>query len=325
MAYYAGVDLGATKIKAAVADGPGSILAQDRRLTPQGPRGIDVTEAVLRSLRTTCSEVGITPDRLRAVGVGSFGPFDMAEGMVVNPTNLPESVDRIPLVGPIRQLVGSQAVYLHNDTTAGVIGERFTARRNPDDMVYVTFSTGIGAGITVDGEVLDGWDGNAGEVGHFLVDPDRELMCGCGIPGHWEAYASGSGIPRYARHLATQDDAWMDTELPVDEEGFDASTVFEYLGEDPLADHVVAKVGEWNCIGIANIVHAYAPLVVSVGGAVALHNEEAILGPLRSELDDIIMSNVPEIRLTALGDDVVVRGALASAMTGGTGDRTVMT
>jgi len=77
-------------------------------------------------------------------------------------------------------------------------------------------------------------------------------------------------------------------------------------------------------MGVANLVHAYAPLVVNVGGAVALKNPERVLDPIRERLPEMVMSNVPELRLTTLGDSVVVRGALASAMTAGTGDRSRM-
>ena len=321
MRCYGGVDLGATKIKAVVGTQEGEILGRDRRPTPHGPNGITVTEAVLRSLRAACDTATVEPNDLRAAGIGSFGPFDLAEGMIVNPANLPESVEQIPLVGPIEKLIRSDRVYLHNDTTAAVIAERFHADRNPADMVYLTFSTGIGAGIAVDGTVLNGWDGNAGEVGHFSIDPLRRMECGCGRGGHWEAYASGSGIPRYARYLAETEASGIETVLPLDDEDFDAATVFSYLGEDPVADLTIERVGEWNAIGVANIVHAYAPLVISIGGAVALNNEAAIIDPIRRHLDELVMSNVPEIRLTRLGADVVVRGALASAMTGATGDR----
>lgn len=325
MPYYAGVDLGATNIAAIVGDATGSVVARETRPTPQGPSGIDVTEALLDTIRAACEQAGIAPERIRAAGIGSFGPFDLAEGMVVTPANLPNSVDRIPLVGPVGELVGSERVYLHNDTTAGVIGERFHADRNPDDMVYLTFSTGIGAGITVDGHVLDGWDANVGEVGHFTVDPAGRMTCGCGIDGHWEAYASGSGIPRYARWLAAQEDDDPQTDLPFDRSEVTAADVFSARkGGDAFAERVIEKVGDWNCIGLANIVHAYAPLVVTVGGAVALHNEQAVLTPIRNRLDALVMSNVPEVRMTSLGEDVVVKGALASALTRGTGDRNML-
>ena len=311
---YAGVDLGATNVRAVVADDDGTVRGQDRRPTPDDS-GIAVTEAVLGAVRSACGTAAVDPGAVRAVGVGSIGPLDLAGGAVENPANLPP-VDRIPLVGPLENLVDGP-VYLHNDTNAGVIGERFHADRNPDDMVYLTISSGIGAGVCVDGHVLSGWDGNAGEVGHVTVDHEGAMTCGCGMDGHWEAYCSGNNIPRYARHLHAALD--VGTDLPLD--GLDAADVFDAAGRDPLADIVIERVARWNALGLAAVVHAYAPLVVYVGGAVALNNPDLVVEPVRERLGDLVMSNIPDLQLTTLGDDVVVRGALASAMTEGTGDR----
>ncbi|WP_254809858.1 ROK family protein [Natronosalvus amylolyticus] len=320
MVYYAGVDLGATNVRAIVGDESGRSLASSRNATPRGPTGIDVTEQVLETLREACGTAGIEPAQVDAVGIGSIGPFDLAEGAVIDPANLPDTIDRIPLTGPISKLVDSDSVYLHNDTNAGVIGERFHSDRNPDDMVYVTISSGIGAGVCCDGGIIDGWDGNAGEVGHCVVDPRGRLTCGCGIDGHWEAYCSGNNIPEYTRLLA-EDDPTIETDLPLEDPDFTAKDVFDLAGVDELADHTIEQVAHWNAIGISNIVHSYAPLVVSLGGAVVLHNEELVADPIRERVPDMVMSNVPEITVTDLGDDVVLEGALASAMTDGTGDR----
>lgn len=318
MADYVGVDLGASKILVVVGT-VGNVRGRARRPTPPGPSGIDVTEAVLDTVRSACDHAGVDPTQIAAGAIGSIGPFDLATGMIVNPANLPTSVDRIPLTGPLANLIESDAVELHNDTTAAVIGERYVASENPDDMVYLTISTGIGAGISVDGHVLTGWDGNAGEVGHITVDPTGRLTCGCGRDGHWEAYASGGGIPRYARFLA--EEHGTDTILPLADDDFTAADVFDAHGHDELADTVLESVGRWNAIGVANIVHAFAPLVISVGGSVAIHNESAVLDPLREALPALVMSNVPDIRLSSLGEEAVVIGALASAMTDGTGTR----
>ncbi|GAD51654.1 hexokinase [Halarchaeum acidiphilum MH1-52-1] len=320
MAYYVGVDLGATNLRAAVADEEAVVLGTDRRATPRGPSGIAVTEAVLAAIRAACADAGVDPTDVSAAGIGSIGPLDLADGAIDNPANLPSSIGRIPLVGPVRELVGSERVYLHNDTIAGVIGERFHSDRNPDDMVYLTISSGIGAGVAVDGEVLSGWDGNAGEVGHMAIDPDGRRTCGCGRDGHWEAYCSGNNIPEYARQLAAERDP--DTALPLDDEGFDAADVFAHAESDDFANHVVGRLADWNTLGITNLAQAYAPLVVYVGGAVALNNPELVLDPVRERLDGSVFNNVPDLRLTNLGDDVVLDGAVASALTGGTGDRT---
>ncbi|SEH16344.1 glucokinase [Natronorubrum sediminis] len=320
MDYYAGVDLGATNVRAVVAEPDGTTIGSARRSTPRGPTGIDVTEGVLRTLRNACDDAGIAPEEIVAAGIGSIGPFDLAEGAVIDPANLPDSIDRIPLTGPLEKLIDSDEVYLHNDTTAGVIGERFHAVSNPDDMAYITISSGIGAGVCCDGEVMDGWDGNAGEVGHYVVDPHGRLTCGCGRDGHWEAYCSGNAIPNYARLLA-EDDPTISTDLPLEGPDFTAKDVFALAGDDELADYVIDQLAHWNAIGVTNVVHAFAPIVVSFGGAVALHNEELVVDPIRERVAEMVMTNVPEIRVTDQGDDVVVEGALASALTGGTGDR----
>jgi glucokinase len=323
MAYYAGVDLGATNVRAVVADGEATILGRATRPTPQGPTGIAVTEAVLVVLREACDDADVVPGSLEAVGIGSFGPFDLAGGAVEDPANLPDDIGRIPLVGPVQELIGSERVTLHNDTNAGVIGERFYSDRNPDDMVYLTISSGIGAGVCVDGHILGGWDGNAGEVGHMTIDPDGRMECGCGNHGHWEAYSSGNNIPRYAEYLHEREG--IVTDLPLGEEGFSAADVFAASGTDPLADRVIERLVHWNTVGLANVIHAYAPLVIYVGGAVTLNNPELVLDPVREHVDDHLMINVPDIELTTLGGEVVVKGALASALTGGTGDRSRMT
>ena len=319
MAMYAGVDLGATNVRAVVADADGEIRGSDGRPVPPDPlTGLPVTEAILDCLRAACAAADTSPGTIAAVGVAAAGRLDPTEG-IVEPTNIP--VDTVPLTGPIANLVDTDRIHLHKDVAAGVIGERYHAERNPDDMVYLTISSGIGAGVAVDGSVLRGWDSNAGEAGHLTVDPDGRRTCGCGHDGHWEAYCSGVNIPDYARLLWNGADRPA-TALPIDDEAFDAVDVFANAREDDFAGQVVEKIAEWNAMGVANVVHAYAPLVVSIGGAVALNNEALVVDPIRERLGDLVMTNVPEVRLTALGDDVVVRGALASALTGGTGDKT---
>jgi glucokinase len=320
MAAYAGVDIGATNIRAVVGDESAHELGSDTRPTPRGPNGIAVTEAMLDCLRAACNDADVSPSSIDAAGIGSIGPLDLAEGVVENPANLPDTIDRIPLTGPVENLIDATEVYLHNDTNAGVIGERFFSDRNPDDMVYLTISSGIGAGVAVDGDVIGGWDGNAGEVGHMTLDPAGVMNCGCGSDGHWEAYCSGNNIPRYAMQLHRKDS--VQTSLPVESGDFDAADVFDHAREgDEFAEYVVGEVGHLNAIGVANIVQAYAPLVVYVGGAVALNNPDAVLDPIRGEIPEMVLGNLPDVKLTTLGDDIVVMGALASALTGGTGKR----
>jgi glucokinase len=309
MAWYAGVDLGATNIRAIVGDETGAVHGTAKHKTPQGPAGITVTEAVLETLRKACENAGQEPTAITAAGVGSIGPLDRVEGTVRNPANLPDAIDQIPLTGPIANLIDGP-VSLHNDANAGVIGERFYADHNPDNMIYLTISTGIGAGVIVDGTVLSGWDGNAGEVGHMALDSDGVMRCGCGKRGHWEAYCSGENIPLYAKELHEG----QETSLAIDDPDLSAADVFALAGEDEFADYVIDRMTAWNAQGVASLVHAYAPIVIYIGGAVALNNPEIVVERLREQVPELVMTNVPDIRLTTLGDDVVVKGALASAI-----------
>ncbi len=319
MASYVGVDLGATNLRAAVGTPDGEILGRYRRSTPQGPAGLAVTEAILEAVRTACADADVDPGDVTAAGVASIGPLDETEGAVVDPANLPDTIDRVPITGPIGNLVDGP-VYLHNDANAGVIGERFHADYSPDNLAYLTISSGIGAGVIVDGTVLAGWDGNAGEIGHVTVDPQGTLTCGCGRPGHWEAYCAGTNIPAFARTLHDGEP----TALPLADESFSAADVFDAAGSDPLADRVLERMAAYNAQGLAMLTHAYAPIVIYAGGAVATNNPALVVDPLRSELADRVITNVPEIELTTLGEDVVLEGALASAMTQGTGNRDLL-
>ena len=314
MPRYAGIDLGATHLRAAVADDDGTRIATERRRTPRGPAGRDVTEAVLGTLAAACEAAGIDPTELRAVGIASFGPLDLARGAIVDPANLPDSVDAVALRDPVANLAGTERVYLHNDAIAGVIGERFYADA-PGDAVYLTISSGIGAGVAVDGNVLSGRGGNAGEVGHTIVDPDGRMTCGCGGEGHWEAYCGGESIPEYAR--AFHANGAVETTLSLSD--VEAPDVFAAAARgDPLAERVISRLARWNAIGAANLVHAFAPSLIAVGGAVALENEEAVIDPIRERVPDLTVIDAPEIRPTELGEDVVLSGAIASALTGGT-------
>jgi glucokinase len=319
MAWYVGVDLGATNIKAVVSDDSGTVVGRDRRKTPHGPDGDAVTDAVVRTVSAATDAAGVDARDIVACGVGSAGPLDPAAGVVAETPNFGENVERIPLVEPLTSHLDAP-VTLHNDAVAALIGERFYAANSPENMVYLTISSGIGAGVAVGGNVLSGWDGNAAEVGHWVVDPDG-MTCGCGIDGHWEGYCSGNNIPRHARHI--HEESGVPTDLPLEDPRFTAADVFAAAGEDPLADEVLEACNRYNALAVSNIVHAYAPEVISVGGAVAWNNPEQVVAPMRERVPDRVITNAPEIRVTSLGEETVVRGALASVLTANAGIHSV--
>lgn len=389
MEYYVGVDLGATNVRVVVGTGAASaveasVVGRACGTTPNGATGEAVTAAMTDAVRDACDDAGVDPATVEGAAVGSIGPLDLEAGAVVDPVNFEPSVTHVPLRNPLADLLETPDVAVLNDTSAGAVGECVAGPDALDDLVYLTISTGIGAGACVDGRVLAGANGNAGEVGHTTVDPHGDLPCGCGASGHWEAYCSGDNIPRYARALhegriacdptefdgvepgttadrgaARADDdraradgdrvdagatvgveenaaaasertagpgvgptpldgdlAGVDTTLPLDSPEFSAVDVFDHADTDDFAAAVVERIGAWNAIGVANVVHAFAPSRVAVGGAVACNNPERILEPIRRRLPAHSCIPVPEVSLTRLGDDVVVLGALAWAQQG---------
>lgn len=312
MTAYLGVDLGASTIRVLVGDAEGGTVGRYRTPTPQGGDGEAVVDAVLAAIRAACAEADRDPTEVVAAGIGTVGPLDPAAGAVVDPVNLP-AVERIELVAPVAGLLDAD-VRLHNDATAAAIGERYAAPDDPANLVYLTLSTGIGAGVIADGRVLRGHRGNAGEVGHVALDPDAAVECACGGVGHWEALCSGANLSAHARAIA---DEGVPTDLDLDES--DPADLLSAVGEDPLATELAERVGSWNALGVATLVQAYAPARIVIGGAVARNHTGTILDPIREELPAYCLEPPPPVDLTTLGDEATVRGALASALTGGDG------
>ncbi|MFB6111276.1 MAG: ROK family protein [Halobacteriaceae archaeon] len=299
-----GVDLGATNLRAAVATSDGTIREQVQERTPRDDRRA-VEAAVVAALGDACQAAGVSPDRLAAVGVGTVGPLDRDAGVVRDPPNLP-GVSRIDLEGPLSERTGAPVV-VHNDAIAGLLAER--AHGAPPNAVYLTLSTGIGAGACVDGHVLTGRDGNAAEVGHFVVAPEGELRCGCGAAGHWEAYAAGARIPDHAREVAAG--TALETDLSLETLTTPALVEAARAG-DPLASETLDRVAAVNAIGLANIVHAYDPAAITIGGTVAREAGDQVLEPALEALPEHLLVPAPDVRVTSL-ETPVLEGALAAA------------
>ena len=312
MTHYFGIDVGATKTRCLVATGELQRVAHVSRPTTQGPTADAFTAGVDAAIEETLAESGVTPDESAGVGIASFGPLDADAGVVAETPNLGSDLRNVPLRETVASyFLGETPVVMLNDAVAGVVAEH---REGGDDanVVYLTLSSGVGAGVVVDDQLLRGRDGNAAEVGHFTLDPDSGRRCGCGGTGHWEGFASGENVAAYALEL--RDEADIDTALPATREELSAEDVFDAAGEDPLATEVVDRVGRWNALGVANVVHAFAPDRVAVGGGVALNNPDRVLDPIRERVGDHLMVDAPEIHLTEFGDDVVVTGAVLAAI-----------
>jgi len=310
-----GVDIGATRVRVCVGTEDGRILwRKSKRIQPPEQEADYVNEIV--NLVQDAMDRSPARAEVAGIGVASVGPLDLGRGGMSSPANLPYGF--VPLVGPLAERFDAK-VTIMNDASAAALGEKmFGAGKGQGNLVYITLSTGIGGGAIVDGHLLSGKDGNAAEIGHLVVDPAGRLDCGCGGRGHWEAYCSGRGIPRFAaliggeaRGSAAGHRLEKQRGRP---EGWDPAAIFRAAAErDDLARRVVEEVGKLNSVGIANAVNMFDPSLVTIGGGVALNNRELILTPIRALVPKYSVNRAPQIIITPLGDDVGLLGALCLA------------
>ena len=316
--YLAGVDLGGTWIRVVLSDMQGHFVQKVNEKVDETCSEA-VSAHLIRLVHLLCKKHGITAHALSGVGIASAGPLDMKRGVLVNPPNLP--FDTVMLTEPLKEALGVP-VCLVNDCTAAAMGETtFGVARGVENFVYITISTGIGGGAIVNSTLLLGKDGNSHEVGHFVIDYQGRLTCGCGRRGHWEAYCSGRNMPNYVRMrfeeigLKTVRTSTLYKELSGDLSRLCAADLFSAARrKDKLALELLDEIGVLNAIGFANVTNAYDPSLITVGGTVTLKNVEAVLGPIRKYVGDYAINRIPEIRMTSLGENVCVYGAVAAAL-----------
>jgi glucokinase len=315
-----GVDLGATRIRVCVGDKDGKVLWKSSREMPL-PKEVDAyVDEVVGTVRLATEHIK-RPARLKGVGVASAGPLDLKRGCLARPANLPYK--SVPIVAPLEERFGTRVTLL-NDADAAALGERrFGAGKDHENLVYITLSTGIGGGAIVDGHLLIGKDGNAGEIGHLVVDSAGRLECGCGGRGHWEACCSGRGIPKLAELVAAERGGTGGGksvgELLGESGPIDSATILKSASKgNQFGIRVAEEVGRLNALGVANTVNMFDPSLVTIGGAVALNNRELILGPIRERVPLNAVNRVPKIIITPLGDDVGLLGALTLVFGDGT-------
>jgi len=253
--YSIGVDLGGTNLRAAAVDPDGQILdrVSVRPAFDQGPE--KVVDDIAQAIQTVRARVGL-PD-LRGVGIGVPGFIDIEAGVILGAANLP-GFQGFPIRDEIQKRLGTPIV-LENDANAAALGEMWMgAGKNVKDLILITLGTGIGGGIVLNGKVLHGFLGMAGEFGHMTVFPDGN-PCGCGNCGCLEKHASATAIAAMGRmmHFGGEDCADVT-----------AKRVYELaLSGNDRAILVFESVGRALGIAIANLINIFNfPLYLLMGG-----------------------------------------------------------
>ncbi|MCB0978299.1 MAG: ROK family protein [Acidimicrobiales bacterium] len=284
-----GFDLGGTKLGGIVVDAAGlDPLHEDRLPSPTGLDGVlDAITDLRDSLLKGAVEALGRPVELAAVGLGAPGLVDRS-GTLRFGANLPGVVDA-PLADLLRERLGVP-VAVDNDATCAAWAEHERgAAVGANHSMTITLGTGIGAGITVKGEILRGAHGFAGEPGHMVVDPHGP-RCPCGRRGCWERFGSGSGLGRLAREAAESGNASRLLELAGGEIGeVKGELVTRAAAEgDEEALAVIREFAWWVALGIANLVNVLDSELVVIGGGLA-DAGDLLLDPVRSAYRDLVL------------------------------------
>ncbi len=305
------VDIGGTKVAVSIADerGIGGKVSE-----PTAKEGTNdaLAQQIIRLIGVSCREAGVPNTSIAAVGVASCGPFVMRDGLVElaapnicgglagKARGLPNDWTTALLEAPLHAAFPN--VRVENDGVGALEAERrWGALQGVRNCAYVTWSTGIGMGLCVDGHILRGKNGNAGHVGHTFVSDNFDALCGCGLVGDVEALVAGNAIPRR-----------------FSERGFvDSATLFARArAGNPDALAVVNELCRVMGRALFNMTATLDLERISIGGSIFWHHRDFLLPRLVAEVQGKLpaLTNGMAIVPAGLGDQVGDYAALALVM-----------
>ena len=271
------VDIGGTKISVQVVSDSGVL---GRLVEPTIKQGASdaLARQVLRMIGASCQIARVNLADIGAVGVASCGPFVLNQGAVelASPNicgglagsgrGLPNDWTTAVLEAPLREAFGQARVRVENDGIAALQAERrWGALQGLDHCAYVTWSTGVGVGLCVDGRVLRGKNGNAGHAGHMFVTDNFDALCGCGNVGDVEALVAGNALPR-------RFPAYADA----------ASILIAAKAGDTCAIAIVDEICRVLGRALYNLIVTLDLQRISLGGSVFWHHRDFLLPRLQS-------------------------------------------
>jgi glucokinase len=302
------VDIGGTKLAVGLVEPAGRVLTWSQVPTPSGLDAEQLWRTLNALIVETMDRAGVNADELAGCGCGCGGPMEWPSG-VVSPLNIP-AWRGFPLRSRLAELLPGMTVRVHNDAICMVAGEHWRgAGRGRDNVLGMVVSTGVGGGLVLDGRLIAGASGNAGHIGHVVVDPDTGPMCACGGRGCLEAIARGPGLVAWAQAEGWRPDQQDATAKELADDGA--------LGH-PVGIAAMRRAGRALGIAIASATALCDLEVVSVGGGLSQAGpllfdplEEALRAHARLEFTRQV-SVVP----AALGQSAGLVGAAALILAG---------
>ena len=250
-----GIDIGGTKCAV--------VLGNEKEILKRIAFPTTTCEETLANILKTVEEIGAGD----AIGISCGGPLDEKKGLILSPPNLPDW-DRVPIVDMLKEKFGIPA-YLCNDANACALAEwKYGAGQGTQNMIFMTFGTGLGAGLILDGRLYSGTNGMAGEVGHIRLCSHGPV--GYGKAGSFEGFCSGSGIAQIGRELAMEQ-LQIGKPLPYCKNASDlpcinAKLLAEYAeAGDAVALEAYRICGEMLGRGVSILIDVLNPEVIVIG------------------------------------------------------------
>jgi len=313
---FIGVDLGGTNIEAAAVRN-GEVLASKKKKT-RPEKGVDtVIERIARTVRGVFKKMDATPEDFAGLCIGAPGAVDPATGIVHAAPNL-DWTD-VPLGEVLRERLGLP-VFVDNDVNIGLLGEYvYGAGRGALHMVGIWVGTGIGGGLIVNGQLVSGWRGAAGEIGHMVVQPHGR-RCGCGREGCVEAYASKTAMMAMIEEAmeSGRKSVVPDIMAKKGKKSLTSSVIEDALEahDEPMMEAVETAQFYLGLL-TANLVNVLDPHVIVFGGGLVERLGEAFVEPVAATARTYYLQqqNAERIRIvpSALGDDAGPVGAAVVA------------
>lgn len=308
-----GIDLGGTSTKFAIIKESGDIIDKWSIKTDTSDDGSHVVPNIIESILTKIDELAMTTDEFIGIGMGSPGSVNRAEGTVVGAYNL-----NWRTVQPVKKTIENTLdipFYLDNDANVAALGEQWKgAGANEPNVVFITLGTGVGGGIIVNNQLVQGSSDTAGEIGHMTVGDNRfEYQCTCGKTGCLETLASATGIARIATEMLKKSKVQSSLEAIFKEnKKLEAVDVFnEAKNGDELALEVVNIICDYLAFAIGNISNLLNPSTIVIGGGVSKAGD-ILKQTVESHLSDYLfppLRNKTTVRIAQLENDAGVIGA----------------
>ena len=303
--YCFGIDVGGTTIKIGFFKNNGEVLDKWEITTRTENFGENILADICEALESKLVKEGISLDEIEGIGIGLPGPV-LADGTVLQCVNLGWGTFNVEQ--KLSEMFHGIKVKAGNDANVAALGEAWKGGgRGYDDIVMITLGTGVGGGVIINGKILTGYNGGAGEIGHMHMQDGEEEQCNCGRHGCLEQYASATGVVRLAkRRLAKNDD-----ETILREEEITAKAVFDAVkANDAVAMEIAEEFGRYLGYALANLATAVDPSVIVIGGGVSKAGEVLLQYIEKYFRERMFFANAKvQFALAKLGNEAGICGA----------------